>query len=127
MDKTPQTELVEFIHKTLLPVLPELAVGPLGSGRGAALQLTGGGREEAFLDRRQTRYLTLLLLCKEKSQERAFDSVCRAANFLRGLHPLPQPKKSEWVRCEIETEPQGAGMTNGMYLYTCVIHAYYHF
>lgn len=126
MNKTPQTELAELVRKTLLPQLPGLTLGPLPSGEGAAVQITGGAREDVYLDRSETRYLTLLLLCKAKKHAQAFDLVCQAANTLRHISPLPQPTGCQWVKCEIETDPQEVGIVNSMYIYSCVIRAYYY-
>lgn len=126
MSKTPQTELLELVHSSLSPFFPGLAIGQLSSKGGLAMQITGGSRDTTYLSRRQTRYFTLLFLCKHKEHQQTFNELCSLANHLRKLYPLPQPTQSEWVRCEMETEPQAVGITDGMNLYSCVFHIYYH-
>lgn len=125
MDKTPQTELVETIHAALRPTMPGLALGPLGSGPGVAMQMTGGSGTDVYLGREENRFLTLLFLCKDKSQMTAYDTVCRIGNTLRALYPLPQPTRARWIKNVIETDPQEVGIANNMHVYSCVIHAHY--
>lgn len=125
MNKAPQTELVELVHTRLLPTAPGLMLGPLGSGPGVVLQLTGGARVDTYLDRSELRYLTLLILCKDKSQQAAYDTVCHLSNALLMFSPLPRAGRCQWVKSEVESDPQEVGIVNGMHVYSCVARIYY--
>ncbi|MEG0897336.1 MAG: hypothetical protein RSF73_07315, partial [Ruthenibacterium sp.] len=83
MTKAPQTEIVTLILNEVKTICPSIVLGPLPQSDGCAMQMTGGTREDVYLNKAQRRYLTLLFLCKNKSQETAFNALCVIGNHLR--------------------------------------------
>lgn len=123
--KSPQTELVELLHTALKKDFKGLTIGELGSDNSIAMQPTGGSKDNTYLDQSEQRYLTLLFLCKNKSMAAAYDTICRIANAAAALSPLPEAKGCQWIKNEVETDPQEVGLVGGYYIYSCVIHMHY--
>lgn len=123
----PQTEflntLVSTVNKFGLPF--RCSIGPLPPHEGLTVEINAGYPETSYYDRRATRVLPLLFLCKSNDKQIAFDTLCALKNNLEQLPEYPSGISFKWVKVDTK-EPDYVGEQGG-HIWACVINAVIYF
>ena len=92
---------------------------------GLTVEINAGYPETSYYDRRATRVLPLLFLCKSNDKQIAFDTLCSLKNNLEQLPEYPSGISFKWVKVDTK-EPDYVGEQGG-HIWACVIDAVIYF
>ena len=118
---TPQNEAIRIITDILTARLGcKIIIGPLPKDGGITAELTGGGNKDRYLNTLHgKKSLTVLFLCKDKSQERAAEQLYEIQNCLDSLSSV-EGSQVFVMSAQSRSCPALVGNDGGYYVYSYI-------
>ena len=121
----PQIEAINKVIDTLesnLELFDTIHIDGLPSGGGISCEISPGYNKDIYLNKKSSKVIPLLFLCKGKDQIQVYDTLCKIGNYLQGLKNYPNGSGFSWESAEVATEPNKIGkQSDGQYIYSCII------
>ncbi|MBQ8903110.1 MAG: hypothetical protein IJY73_02270 [Oscillospiraceae bacterium] len=119
--KTPQSAALDIVIDKLNTELGiKIFVGPLPKDGGITAEINNGVNKGRYLNKQHGKeQLTVLFLCKNTSQNAAFDALSAIGNILNTL----KPEKGDTVYISGAEVRSGAGLVGndgGFYVYSMI-------
>lgn len=121
MVETPQSEAIKIVIDKLKSELGcNIIIGPLPEGGGITAEINNGTGKGRYLNNKHGKeQLTVLFLCKNSSQNTAYNTLCTIGNVLDAFTPL----EGENVHISGAETRSGAGLVGndgGYYIYSMI-------
>ena len=99
-----------------------IRIDGLPTDGGISCEIAPGYNKDIYLNKRSSKVIPLLFLCKSKNQITTLDTLCKIGNYLQGLKEYPNGTSFEWINAEVSSEPSLVGkQEDGQYIYSCII------
>lgn len=122
---TPQTEFIETFVDTIeknCRLGSPVSLKELSSKNSLYVELGEGFADTVYYDKSVVRLFPVLVLCRDKSQERCLEQLGGICNYLQRLKEYPRGDTFAWMDTTIAKEPNKIGRDeDGVYNYSCLL------
>lgn len=122
---TPQVEMIHVVLSDIeanLSLFDRIRMNGLPSEGGISCEINQGYMKDIYLNKKVSKVIPLLFLCKHKNQITVYDTLCKIGNYLQDLKVYPKGTAFEWLNADVSSEP---GLLekqeDGQYIYSCII------
>lgn len=120
---TPQSEALSLLIADLSAKTSyKISVNALPVNGGISVEVTGGELKCKSLDyNHRYKALTLLLLCKDKDQQKAFEQLCTIENYLDTMCDMPKGELVQITSIDVKNETTFVSKLGDFYIYSLII------
>lgn len=122
---TPQTEFIQVFADTVennCNLDTKISLKELSKQNSLYAELGEGFTDSVYYDKSAVRVFPVLVLARNKNQERALEQLCEICNYLQRLRKYPNGITFSWLDTEIAKEPSKIGRDeDGVYHYSCIL------
>lgn len=122
---TPQTEFIQVFADTVennCNLDTKISLKELSKQNSLYAELGEGFTDSVYYDKSAVRVFPVLVLARNKNQERALEQLCEICNYLQRLRKYPKGTTFSWMDAEIAKEPSKIGRDeDGAYHYSCIL------
>lgn len=121
----PQTEFMQVFADTVehnCQLDSKVSLKELSKQNSLYAELGEGFTDSVYYDKSAVRVLPVLVLARNKDQERCFEQLCEICNYLQRLRKYPKGTTFSWLDTEIAKEPSKIGRDeDGVYHCSCIL------
>lgn len=122
---TPQTEFMQIFADTVesnCNLDSKISLKELSAKNSLYAELGEGFTDSVYYDKSAVRVFPVLILARNKNQERALEQICEICNYLQKLRQYPRGMLFSWLDTEIAKEPSKIGRDeDGVYHCSCIL------
>lgn len=130
-EMTPQTEFMQVFADTVennCNLESKISLKELSKQNSLYAELGEGFTDSVYYDKSAVRVFPVLVLARDKNQERALEQLCEICNYLQRLRKYPRGTTISWLDTEIAKEPSKIGRDeDGTYHYSCILNCKIYF
>lgn len=128
---TPQTEFIQVFADTVennCNLDSKISLKELSKQNSLYAELGEGFTDSVYYDKSAVRVFPVLILARNKNQERALEQLCEICNCLQRFKEYPKGATFAWLDTEIAKEPSKIGRDeDGTYHYSCILNCKVYF
>ena len=121
----PQVEMINVVLdaiETNLTLFDIIRINGLPTDGGISCEISPGYNKDIYLNKKSSKVIPLLFLCKNLNQITALNTLCMIGNYLQGLKEYPNGATFDWLNAEVSSEPSLVGkQDDGKYIYSCIV------